>query len=100
MRVVENEQLNERQQQPRGGILTAVGVVLVLLSGVCFFTMLAVPLMSLTNAQKGMLGGALFIGVQACWWIGVALMGPAAIKKVKAIFDRQTSPDQDDRLEM
>ncbi len=74
----------------KSSLLTTVGIVLVLLSGVCFFTLLAVPFFSLSAAKKGMLGGALFVGVQTFWWVGVALMGPAAAKRVRAFFRRTT----------
>lgn len=78
----------EPTEKRRGKWLTTIGIALILLSGVCFFTMLSVPLFSLSAAQKGMLGGALFLGVQAFWWIGVALLGPSAINKFRSLVRR------------
>ncbi|MEO1615610.1 MAG: transporter suffix domain-containing protein [Planctomycetota bacterium] len=69
--------------------MTLTGVALILLSGACFFALPAVPLMPLSTAQKGVLGGALFIGVQAFWWIGVALIGPTAIQQFQKWFRRR-----------
>lgn len=83
----ENESV-ESNAKPRSTLLMMIGVVLILLSGFCFFAMLSVPLFPLATAEKGMLGGGLFIGVQAFWWIGVALVGPAAVKKVRDVFHR------------
>lgn len=74
--------------KPRSTWLTTMGVVLILLSGLCFFTLLSVPLFPLANREKAILGGVLFIGVQAFWWIGVALVGPAAVNKARTLFRR------------
>ena len=83
----ENEP-SESAKKPRSTLLATIGVVLILLSGFCFFTLLSVPLFPLATAEKGMLGGALFIGVQAFWWIGIALVGPAAVDRVRDLFRR------------
>lgn len=78
----------ESNDKPRSTLLTTMGVVLILLSGLCFFTLLSVPLFPLATGQRAMLGGVLFIGVQAFWWIGVALVGPAAVNKARDFFRR------------
>ncbi len=68
--------------------LFRLGVCLILLSGVCFFSMLSVPFLSISDGQKAMLGGGLFVGMQITWWAGAACVGPAAVKKLSAWFKR------------
>ncbi|MCG8601251.1 MAG: hypothetical protein MI807_14005 [Verrucomicrobiales bacterium] len=73
--------------------LFRLGVGLILLSGVCFFTMLSVPFFPLGDGQKAMLGGGLFIGMQISWWVGAACVGPAAVKKMSSWFKRSKKED-------
>ena len=68
--------------------LFRLGVLLILLSGVCFFTMLSVPFFPLSDGRKAMLGGGLFVGMQVTWWTGAACVGPAAVKKMSGWFKR------------
>lgn len=68
--------------------LFRLGIVLILLSGVCFFTMLSVPFFPLSDGKKAMLGGGLFVGMQVTWWTGAACVGPAAVKKMSGWFKR------------
>ena len=66
---------------------------LILLSGVCFFVMLSIPWMPLSVTQKAMLGGGLFVTVQVSWWVGAAILGPAAIKKISSWFSSKKRED-------
>lgn len=66
--------------------LFRIGVILILLSGVCFFTMLSVPFFPIRDGQKAILGGGLFVGMQVTWWAGAACVGPATVKKMGAWF--------------
>lgn len=68
--------------------LFQLGVFLILLSGVCFFTMLSVPFFSIGNGHKAVTGGGLFVGTQVTWWTGAACVGPAAVKKMSGWFKR------------
>lgn len=68
--------------------LFRLGIVFILLSGVCFFSMLSVPFLSLSDGRKAALGGGLFIGMQVAWWTGAACVGPAAVKKISRWFQR------------
>ena len=59
-----------------------LGIALILLSGVLWFSLFAIPFLPLTNGQKAMLAGATFLGVQAAWWDGAALAGPRVVRQV------------------
>lgn len=63
-------------------VLRKLGVFLILLSGVFFFSMLSVPWLPISGGYKVILAGGLFAGVQVAWWVGAALVGPAAIATV------------------
>jgi hypothetical protein len=69
-------------------LLRNVGLFLMLLSGVFFFAMISVPWWSMSSSQKAFYGGGLFVGVQAAWWLGVLLAGPATIAKLKSWFKK------------
>lgn len=79
------------EKQPTKTIWRNTGIGLILLSGVFFFTMLSVPWFPLTNGQKAMVAGGLFVGVQVSWWVGAALAGPAVVKVVRSLFRRDKS---------
>ena len=81
---------NKQPPSSRGRLLTVLGVALILLSGVCFFTMLSVPLLPISTKTKAVVAGALFVGVQAFWWIGAAMVGPVAINKLRGYFRRES----------
>ncbi|MEM7601758.1 MAG: hypothetical protein AAF357_10130 [Verrucomicrobiota bacterium] len=69
--------------------LFGLGVFLILLSGLCFFTMLSVPFLPVDDeGKKAMLGGGLFVGMQATWWTGAAFVGPTAVRKMSDWFKR------------
>ena len=59
-----------------------LGVALILLSGVCFFSMFAVPWLPIEGSHKLMLGGALFVAMQIAWWTGAVLAGPAVVTAI------------------
>ena len=65
-----------------------IGISLILLSGVFWFSLFAVPFLPVTVAQKTVIGAVLFVAVQVAWWIGAALVGPRAIKKLFGWFRR------------
>lgn len=64
------------------------GFVLILLSGVLWFSLFAIPFLPLTVAQKAAVAGADFIGVQIAWWTGAALVGPQTAARIKSWFRR------------
>lgn len=61
---------------------TRTGIALILLSGVLWFSLFAIPFLPFTTGNKALLAGAIFIGVQIAWWIGAALAGPRVVSKV------------------
>lgn len=61
---------------------TKIGIGLILLSGVLWFSLFAVPFLPFTTGKKALLAGAVFIGVQIAWWTGATLAGPRVVRKV------------------
>jgi len=73
---------------------TKLGIALILLSGVLWFSLFAIPFLPLTVAQKAALAGADFVGVQIAWWSGAALAGPRTVKRLWAWFRRGKRGDE------
>lgn len=82
--------------QPRRPVLIRLGVALILVSGVLWFSLFAIPFLPLTVGEKTGLGAAVFAGVQIAWWSGAALAGPAVVQKLTGWFrrSRRKSPDE------
>ena len=76
-----------------GGTAAKIGVGLILLSGVLWFSLFAIPFLPLTIGQKAALAGADFVGVQIAWWVGAALAGPELVAKLKSWFKRRKNSD-------
>ena len=76
----------------RSSRFSKLGIGLMLMSGVFFFAMLSVPWWPIGAGAKAIAGGGLFVSVQASWWIGAAMAGPAAVKALVAFF-RRRKPD-------
>lgn len=76
--------------------LSRFGVALILLSGVLWFSLFAIPFLPLTVGQKAALAGADFVAVQIVWWIGAALAGPKFVAKLKSWFKRKKTTDKTD----
>ena len=71
------------EPQPEAPALRArIGIGMMLLSGVFWFALLAVPFLPLSVAQKSAAGAGLFIATQAAWWIGAAIAGPATLRRL------------------
>ncbi len=70
----------------RSGWMNRLGIILILLSGVFFFSMFAVPWVPVSSGQKVFLAGGLFVGVQIAWWSGAALSGPAVVGVIRGWF--------------
>lgn len=67
---------------PAPGRYMRIGIALILLSGLLWFSLFAIPFLPLETGHKALLAGAVFIGVQIAWWIGAALAGPRFVRKV------------------
>jgi len=85
-----SEKLNSESKsaKPKPAWMQKLGVALILLSGVFFFTMVSVPWMSIDSSTKVYVGGTLFVCVQVAWWVGAALVGPAAFAAMKTWFGK------------
>ena len=79
--------------KPRRPIFIRIGIALIALSGVLWFSLFAIPFLPLTVAQKSGLGAAVFVGVQIAWWTGAAMTGPEVVRKIKGWFVRFRKPE-------
>ena len=68
----------------KGSLATRIGIALILLSGMLWFSLFAIPFLPLTLGQKAALAGADFVGVQIAWWTGAALVGPRTLTRLKS----------------
>jgi hypothetical protein len=84
----------DEQQQPvevptiRSSARIRIGLVLIGMSGILWFSMCAVPFLSIATTWKAALAASLFAGVQITWWTGAGLAGPHAIKTIKTRFTK------------
>lgn len=88
------EPTTTREPRPTSRTATRVGVGLILLSGILWFSLFAIPFTSLTLGQKAAVASGVFIGVQIAWWSGAALVGPQAVAKMKSWFRRRRDADE------
>jgi hypothetical protein len=75
-------------------VAARIGIGLILLSGVLWFSLFAIPFLPLTVGQKAALTGAVFIGVQIAWWSGAALAGPQTVSRLRSWFRRRKKTDE------
>ena len=87
--------MNEEAPSPRSKRWAKLGIILILLSGVFWFSMLAVPFLSISTGAKALTIGILFGAVQVAWWTGAALAGPETVKRIKGWFSRKRSADEE-----
>lgn len=88
-----HQRADERSRRPA---MIRLGLALILLSGVFWFSIFAVPFLPLTVARKTVLGGGLFVAVQIAWWSGAALAGPAVAGTITDRFRRSKKPSPDE----
>ena len=74
----------QSQEASRSKAIARIGIVLILLSGLLWFSLFAIPFLPLTVVQKATLAGGVFVGVQVAWWSGAAMAGPQAVAKLKS----------------
>ena len=77
------------EDQSRSVLMARAGIVLILISGVLWFSLFAIPFLPLTVGQKTALAGGVFVGVQIAWWSGAALAGPRVVGKIKGLWKRK-----------
>jgi len=70
--------------------VTKIGIVLILLSGVLWFSLFAIPFvpLPLNAAQRTAWVVGQFVGVQIVWWTGAALAGPETVARIWSWFRR------------
>jgi len=78
----------------KGRAAARIGIVLILLSGVLWFSLFAIPFLPLTLGEKAALAAADFVGVQVAWWTGAALVGPHTVTRLRSWFGRQKTDDR------
>jgi hypothetical protein len=81
-------------EQDAGSATAKIGVMLILLSGVLWFSLFAIPFLPLTIGQKAAIGGADFVAVQIAWWLGAALAGPKLVARLRSRFRRRKTSDE------
>lgn len=92
---------SQRDSQPdrplhkpdKGSTVAGIGIVLILVSGILWFFLFAIPFLPLTVSQKAALAGADFVGVQLAWWTGAALAGPRMVTRLTSWFQRRKKTD-------
>ena len=82
------------RSRDKSRIAARIGIGLILLSGVLWFSLFAIPFLPLTVGQKAALAGADFVGVQIAWWSGAALAGPQTVSRLKSWFRRRKEKDE------
>lgn len=75
-------------------IRSRIGIALILISGVLWFSLFAIPFLPLTVGQKAAFAGTLFVAVQIAWWAGAALAGPQLVSR---LWPRRRVNKRDDR---
>ncbi len=78
----------------KGSLAARIGIALILLSGMLWFSLFAIPFLPLTLGQKAALAGADFVGVQIAWWTGAALVGPQTVARLKSWCGRRKKTDE------
>lgn len=68
---------------------TRLGIALILLSGVLWFSLFAIPFLPIGTGNKAVLAGTMFVGVQIAWWSGAALAGPRVVSKLTSWMRRK-----------
>ena len=67
---------------------TRFGMGLILLSGVLWFSLFAIPFLPLTMAHKAALAAGVFVAVQLTWWTGAAVAGAQTVQRLKSRLGR------------
>jgi len=78
----------------KGSTAARIGIALILLSGLLWFSLFAIPFLPLSIGQKAALAGAVFVGVQIAWWTGAALAGPQTVTRLRSWCGRRKKTDE------
>lgn len=85
---------NTHETSPASSRRSRLGIMLIVLSGVFWFSIFAVPFAPLTIGQKSIFAGGLFAAVQVSWWTGAALAGPQVVGVIKGWFARKPRDEE------
>ncbi|MCX6284920.1 MAG: transporter suffix domain-containing protein [Bacteroidetes bacterium] len=64
-------------------LLIIIAIILIVVSCILFGFIFAVPFLTLTAAQKGIIVTILVISMEITWWAGVALIGNQLLTKYR-----------------
>lgn len=67
---------------------TRLGVILMGLSLVLWLPLPVLPFLSMSAANKAALGGGLVVSAEVAFWLGAALAGPEAARRMRSWFRR------------
>ncbi len=85
---------NPETQRNKSATVTRVGIVLILVSGVLWFSVFAVPFLPMSVGQRAALAGVVFLGAQITWWTGVVLAGPQTVARILSWCRIGKKPDE------
>lgn len=80
-------------RRAKGSMIARIGMLLMLLSMILWFSLFAILYLPLTIGQKAALAGADFVAVQIAWWTGAALVGPQTVARIRSWFRRKKKTD-------
>ncbi|MEI6577733.1 MAG: transporter suffix domain-containing protein [Bacteroidota bacterium] len=63
------------------------GIILILMSGIFFGLIFAVPFLPYTIGQKGIITTVLVVCGEIAWWVGVVILGKEVVAKYKKFLD-------------
>lgn len=81
-----------REESDKRKTLAWIGIGLIVLSGLMWFFLFAIPFLPLTVTQRAVLAAGDFVGVQIAWWTGAVLAGPQTVRHIKAWFGKKKNP--------
>ena len=71
---------DSQQCEQSGALLIKLGIVLIVFSGILWFSLFSIPFLPISTAQKATVGLVTFVTVQITWWSGAVIVGPKAMK--------------------
>jgi hypothetical protein len=60
-----------------------LGAVLIVISCLLWAALLAVPMLPGSIGERATIGGAIFVGAEIAWWVGVAMVGSEAWRVIR-----------------
>ena len=63
--------------------MVRLGAVLIVISCLLWAGLLVVPILPGSVAERATIGGAIFVGAEIVWWVGVAMVGGEAWRVIR-----------------